>query len=84
MSLANRSKYFTESSPAASVIAKCGGVRPVAEMLGIHITSVYRFSYPKSMGGQEGLIPMHYAVELIARARDRGIQLTPLDFFPRF
>lgn len=69
------------SAIAEHVITKCGGARVVAEMLGIHVTRVYRFTHPKSRGGSGGLIPSKHQNRLIEEARKRNLDLVPSDFF---
>lgn len=69
------------SASASTVIEKCGGHAAVAEILGINLSSVYRFTYPRERGGTGGLIPTRYQRTLLAAARERGLDLTPEDFF---
>ena len=66
---------------ATKIITTCGGPRAVAEMLGIHVTTVFRFRRSREKGGSGGLIPSHHQNRLLAEARRRGIKLTPADFF---
>lgn len=68
-------------TPAEVVIEKCGGHAAVAEMLGIDVSRVYRFTYPKDRGGTDGTIPAKHQQVLLDRAASRGIALTPADFF---
>lgn len=69
------------SAIAKHVIEKCGGHRVVAEMLGIHVSRVYRFTHPKERGGTGGTIPSRHQVTLLREAGRRGIVLSPADFF---
>lgn len=69
------------SAIAENVISKCGGHRVVAEMLGIHLSRVYRFTHPKERGGTGGIIPSRHQSTLLTEARRRGIDLSPSDFF---
>jgi hypothetical protein len=71
------------SNVAEVLIEKCGGHQAVAEMLGVDISRVYRFTYPKSKGGTGGLIPAWHMPTLIEKARLRGIEIGPDDFFPQ-
>lgn len=66
---------------ADHIIEKCGGYKNVAEWLGLNISSVYRFTYPRSKGGTDGLIPAEHQAPLIVKAREHGIDLGPDDFF---
>ena len=66
---------------AAHVIEKCGGPSVVAEMLGLHVTQPYRWTYPKCRGGTDGIIPAKHQQKLLVAAVDRGIELRPDDFF---
>lgn len=69
------------SSVAKHVIEKCGGAKAVAEMLGIAVSSVHKWKYPVDRGGTNGVVPAGRQQELLARARQRGIDLSPSDFF---
>lgn len=66
---------------AARVIDKCGGPERVAEMLGVHVSRVYRWTYPKERGGTGGTIPTRHQNDLLTKARDNGCTLQPSDFF---
>lgn len=68
---------------ARRVINKCGGVRRVSVMLGVSTQSVYKWTYPSSRGGTNGIIPAAKQIELMVAARRHGIDLKPEDFFPR-
>jgi aspartate carbamoyltransferase catalytic subunit len=67
--------------PAAHVIQKCGGPDAVAEMVGIHVSNVHRWTYPRAKGGSDGRIPTRHHRRLIEAAALRGITLRPDDFF---
>ncbi|UYW24875.1 hypothetical protein OKC48_16510 [Methylorubrum extorquens] len=69
------------SSVAASIIAKCNGHAVVADICGVHVTRVYRWTYPVEKGGSGGLIPSRHQALLLKGARERGIDLRPEDFF---
>ncbi|ARO53953.1 hypothetical protein B2G69_07175 [Methylorubrum zatmanii] len=69
------------SSVAASIIAKCNGHAVVAEICGVHVTRVYRWTYPVEKGGSGGVIPTRHQALLLKGARARGIDLRPEDFF---
>lgn len=72
---------------ASHIITKCGGgdfkrgVPIVAELAGVHITRVFRWTYPKGKGGSDGIIPAAKQQKILENARARGIDLTPDDFF---
>lgn len=68
-------------NPAQKIIEKCGGHAKVAEMIGVHVSRVHRWTYPKDRGGTDGLIPTQQQQALLEAARSRGIALTPSDFF---
>jgi len=66
---------------AENIIQKCGGPRVVAEMVGIHISNVYRWTYPRERGGGGGLIPAVHQRVILVKAKERGIEISPDDFF---
>lgn len=60
-------------SPVADrVIKKCGGHRAVADHLGVALSVVYRWTYPRARGGTGGSIPTRPREALI-RAAQAGI-----------
>lgn len=69
------------SQIAEHIIEKCGGAAIVATWLGIEVSAVHRWKYPKDRGGTGGRIPTVHQQELLDRARAEGIDLTPSDFF---
>lgn len=69
------------TNAASLVIAKCGGPKAVAEMVGVDVSRVHRWTYPTSRGGSGGLIPARHQNKLLIEARARGIDLRPEDFF---
>ena len=63
-------------SPAASIIAKCGGSKAVARITGAHCSRVSRWQYAKAQGGTGGVIPHAAAMKIIFWAkkhRRRGL-----------
>lgn len=68
---------------ARRVINKLGGARAVSLMLGISVQAVYKWLVPIKDGGCGGLIPVRRQIELMVAAAQRGIKLTPHDFFPK-
>lgn len=67
--------------PATSIIKKFEGLKAVAEITGISRHSVMFWRYPRDRRGTGGLIPSRHAVKLLAAAKERGIDLSPADFF---
>lgn len=68
-------------TPAERVIEMCGGPKKVSEVLNINVSNVHRWKYEGAKGGQDGLVPSHYAQKLMDWAPSAGISLTPEDFF---
>ena len=50
-------------------------------MVGIHISNVYRWTYPRERGGGGGLIPAVHQRVILVKAKERGIEISPDDFF---
>jgi hypothetical protein len=67
---------------AGRVIAKCGGAQAVADMVGRHVTTIYKWTWSQDKGGTGGFVPAKLQVSLIAKAQARGIDLTHADFAP--
>lgn len=67
---------------ASRIIAKCGGHQAVAEMVGVDVSRVHRWTYSRERGGTGGLIPTRHQATLMQEARERGLPLEPADFFP--
>ena len=70
-------------NPASHIIALLGGPQATAELAGVHISRVFRWTYPKARGGTGGLVPAQHQQHLLDCARARGIALEPADFFRR-
>ena len=68
-------------TPAERIIKKCGGAKEVAKLAGVDLSRVHRWTYPKARGGTDGRIPSKHHQSLLNRARERGIELSPSDFF---
>lgn len=66
---------------AQNIISKCGGPTIVAKMVGIDLSQVYRWTYPRNRGGTNGLIPAQHQQTLLREAHRHGIDLSPDDFF---
>lgn len=69
------------SNAASRVIEKCGGFQAVAEMTETDVSRVHRWTYPKSRGGTDGVIPTRKANKLLMQAKKRRIPLKASDFF---
>ena len=70
-------------NPASHIIALLGGPQATAKLAGVHISRVFRWTYPKARGGTGGLVPAQHQQHLLDSARARGIALEPADFFLR-
>jgi len=81
MPLERIKRKFAIMNIAKHVIDKCGGAPTVAAWLGLGESTVYKWPYPKHRGGAGGLVPSRYQQDLIYRARENGVDLTPGDFF---
>lgn len=68
-------------NPAKSVIEKMGGPTEVARITGKHMTRVYRWMYPRSRGGTDGVVPHEDAKKLLDHAAINSIDLKADDFF---
>ena len=62
---------------AERIVEICGGEEKLAELAGVHVTTVYRWTWPKKRGGY---IPARHYTRILEEARKRGIPLTPEDF----
>ena len=67
--------------PAKTVISKFAdseraGTAIVSEITGAHVTRVYRWMREKAVGGTGGLIPGRHHQQILAAARERGIDLS--------
>ena len=68
-------------TPASRIIEKFGGAQAVAGIVGVHVSRVRRWAYPKARGGSDGRIPSWHQHKLLDAARSLGIDLEPADFF---
>lgn len=67
--------------PASTIIGKFGGAIALADMLGVDVSNVHRWTYPKTKkGGTGGRIPPHHWKSLLDHARARRIRLKLEDF----
>lgn len=67
---------------AEKIIAKFGNARRLAELIGVHPVNVYRWTYPRTRGGTDGLIPTASLAKVLYAARADGILLTMDDLAP--
>jgi len=66
-------------SPAELVIARFGGIRPLARLLGCEPSTVLRWKEPPEKGGTGGMIPAGRMQRLLELAREHRVELTPND-----
>lgn len=62
--------------PAKSVIARFGGIRPTARVLGISPSAVMRWMLPRHEKGTDGNVPLKHWQALINYAKKEQISLT--------
>lgn len=73
--------------PAHSLVKALGGINEVAEYLGLHRSTVWRWEQPqyaedgRKVGGRNGLIPSVHHEILLAWGRSRGKPIGPENFF---
>lgn len=66
-------------SAAETIIERFGGREAVAELLGVNIVQVYRWTYPKERKGTGGTIPSRHFKKLLTEAKKRRIKLDPAE-----
>lgn len=66
---------------AENIISKFGGHQRIADILGLDVSRIYRWTYPKERGGTEGIIPARHQQVLLNKAEEVGVDLRPQDFF---
>ena len=73
-------KRHTFCEPAASIVKR---LKPelISERLGCSLTTVYRWMWPHSDGGREGLIPRRHHDALLSLANDIDVPLRRDEFF---
>lgn len=69
------------TTPAERVFDKFGGPQEVADVLGLTRPRVIRWTFPEHRGGTDGRIPSKHQQVLLDTARERGLNLSPADFF---
>jgi hypothetical protein len=69
-------------TPARLVIARFGGVRPLARLMGLAPGTVCRWALPKQQRGSDGLIPVRHHLKLLglAKVHDKSLTLEELCF----
>jgi len=81
MSKSRTSAYILgECEPARTIIADCGGLSTVATRLGVHTTTVRKWTYPKQRGGTHGWVPHKYHSALLALSAEHGKPVNPVSF----
>ena len=71
----------TYLDPAASLAVKLGGLENLAAAAGVSVSRASRYRQPKSKGGTDGLIPSTRQQRILDWAVQRGVPITPADFF---
>lgn len=71
------------SNTAQNIIEKFGGPHKLAKLLKLHVSRVYRWTYPKSRGGTDGVIPSRHQLKILKIGRKNNIKVNPKDFFPK-
>lgn len=69
------------TTPAERIFEKFGGPHEVASVLHLSVPRVKRWTYPEDKGGTGGRIPSKHQQVLLDEARERGVDLSPADFF---
>lgn len=78
-----RCQAVSVPTPAEIVIARFGSAQRVAEALGVHVSRVHRWTYPRERGGSDGIIPSRHHRPLLDAAKAAGIKLKADDLIPR-
>ena len=65
-----------DANPATTVVARLGGCRTVARLVGVSPSAVSRWCTPAALGGTGGRIPQKWWQHLIASGKERGIDIT--------
>lgn len=72
----------TMETVAQRIISRFGGESALAAALGVDVSRVYRWTYPKSRGGTDGLIPAKHHPVILVKAQQMSIKVDPSDFCP--
>lgn len=82
-------RRVTITNQAERIIAKFGGARRLAKLMGQidenegrKPASVYRWTYPRERGGTGGIIPAAALKTIMKLARIEGIVLSETDLYP--
>jgi len=67
--------------PARSVIRELGGPIATAELLGVNLSTVYRWMAPAPKGS-DGWIPQRYVRTILREAKKRKLCILATDFVP--
>ncbi len=68
---------------AERIADKFGGPTQLANALGLSPSTVYRWNYPKSKKGSDGIIPTSQLRRVLEAAAARGIVVTAEDLYPK-
>lgn len=68
--------FSSYSTPAARACAAFGSANALAKLLGMHRTSVLRWTYEKP-NGTGGHVPAEHQSKILKLAKERGIKLKP-------
>ena len=79
----NRKEAHIETQ-AEMLIRTFGGVPKLAAALRVRPTTLYRWKYPSTRGGTDGLVPCQYWPHILAAADNIGITLSYDHFLPIF
>lgn len=71
----------TYLDPAASIVAKFGTLKRLADAAGVSESRACRWRLPKELGGTGGLIPSTRQQRILEWAGANGINIRPEDFF---
>ena len=67
---------------ADKVISAFGGPKVLSSQLRVTIATVYRWQYPRTRGGSDGLVPAYMWPDLLDLADEMGVELTADHFYP--
>jgi hypothetical protein len=82
--MANKQKWPVDTATQAGrVIKRFGSAYRLAKITGLSFTTVYRWCYPRSAGGSDGVIPRTALPRVLAAATQNGIVLSAEDLDPR-
>jgi len=71
----------TYLDPAASLVAKFGTLKRLADAAGVSESRACRWRLPKELGGTGGIIPSTRQQRILDWAARNGIDIGPQDFF---